>query len=298
MIIHHNSRSVTPSRVVVLGASGFVGQHMSQKLRDHNIPMLTLSSDDVDLCDPSCIRRLKRVVKSDDTLLFVSALTPDKGKGINTLMSNLKMGEHVSLFLEQAICSHVVYISSDAVYADNANPVLETSCCDPSSFHGLMHMARERMLTHVLLHAETPLLCLRPCAMYGIDDTHNGYGPNRFLSTAFREGQITLFGNGEEKRDHLYIDDFSHLVLQCILHRSSGVLNVASGHAVSFHNIAEKISVMCDHQVQINPLPRTNAITHRHFDITSAIKAFPDLKYTQLADGIAATIAGTAAFGG
>src|SRR5437588_12027530 len=111
-------------------------------------------------------------------------------------MRNLSMVQNVAAFLEETQCAHVVYISSDAVYADDANPVRETSCCDPSSFHGLMHLARERMLIPTLRKSQTPLLLLRPSLLFGARDTHDGYGPTRFLRTALADRTITLFGGG------------------------------------------------------------------------------------------------------
>ena len=119
-------------------------------------------------------------------------------------MANLAMGEHVCAALEEVPCAQVVYISSDAVYADDCNPVRETSCCDPSSNHGLMHLVRERMLAQTLKKAKVPYLILRPSLLYGAGDTHNGYGPNRFIRTALAEKRITLFGaGGGDARPHL-----------------------------------------------------------------------------------------------
>ena len=290
MIKHHHATPVAPSRVVVLGASGFVGRNLVSHLTGLGIAMVALSSAEIDLCKPESVTALQRVVREDAALVIVSAITPDKGKDIRTLMKNLKMGEHVSTFLEQTVCSHVVYISSDAVYEDGANPVRETSCCNPSSFHGLMHLARERMLTYALGKSGVPYIFLRPCALYGADDTHNSYGPNRFLRTARKECIITLFGNGEEKRDHVYIKDFSRLIGLCLMHRSEGTLNVATGISVSFFDLAQMIDGLCENEVQIECLPRRVPITHRHFDIALTLKAFPSFQHTSLQTGLAETL--------
>jgi len=51
------------------------------------------------------------------------------------LGQNLKMVEAVCGALDASPVAHVVYVSSDAVYVDDANPVSETSCCQPSSLH-------------------------------------------------------------------------------------------------------------------------------------------------------------------
>ena len=143
MIEHLNSEPAVPARVVIIGATGFVGQDIVRELAASDVKALPLSSADIDLIKPDSVDKLHQTIAETDSLVIVSAITPDKGKDVATLMRNLEMGRNLSAFLEETICSHVVYISSDAVYADDANPVRENSCCDPSSFHGLMHLARE-----------------------------------------------------------------------------------------------------------------------------------------------------------
>jgi nucleoside-diphosphate-sugar epimerase len=289
MIQHNHVTPVPPSRVVVLGASGFVGKDLISHLATLGIATAPLSSADIDLCMPESITRLHRVLREDDALVIVSAITPDKGRDIRTLMQNLTMGEHVSTFLQDATCSHVVYISSDAVYKDGVNPIREVSCCEPSSFHGLMHLARERMLSHTLQSRGIPLMILRPSLLYGPHDTHNGYGPNRFLRTTQEERKITLFGNGEEKRDHVYVKDFSRLTGLCLTHRSRGVLNVATGASMSFFDVAQHIATLHTEKVQIECLPRAVPITHRHFDTVATLKAFPSFRYLPVSTGLTET---------
>ena len=286
MIKHHHFTPVPPTRVVVLGASGFVGRNLVHHLKGSSIPNLPISSSDIDLCQPESVAALDKMVHSNDALVIVSAITPDRGRDIHTLMRNLTMGENVSNFLEKSECSHVVYISSDAVYEDDANPVEETSCCNPSSFHGLMHLARERMLAYALRDSTAPMLVLRPSLLYGANDTHNGYGPNRFMSTARSQQKITLFGNGEEKRDHVYVNDLSRLIGLCLTHRTEGVLNVATGDSVSFFDMAQAVAELSNDRVEVECLPRQMPITHRHFDTAAMLKAFPAFKYTSLQNGL------------
>jgi UDP-glucose 4-epimerase len=286
-MIRHLTSETNPLRVVVVGSSGFVGQDITRTLRESGTEVVALTSADVDLTKPESIDTLGRMIGEPDSLVIVSAITPDKGKDAATLMRNLAMGQHLSAFLEQAKRAHVVYISSDAVYADDANPVREDSCCDPSSFHGLMHLVRERMFAEAVRKTATPYLILRPCAVYGGGDTHNSYGPNRFLRTALNDHQISLFGQGEEKRDHIYIKDLSRLAALCLARSSEGVLNVATGQSVSFFEVAEKIAQLCGDGVEIKGSPRANPVTHRHFDVTNIHKAFPGFVLTSLDDGLA-----------
>ena len=289
MVEHGHSDSIAPSRVVVLGASGFLGRDLVRRLETHGIPVLGLSSADADLTDISSVKTMSGLVKPGDALVFASALTPDKGRDIRTMMRNMAMGEHVSALLDKSDFSHVVYISSDAVYADDVALAREDSRCEPSNYYGLMHVVRERMMLDTLAAQGTPLLILRPTLLYGPEDTHNSYGPNRYFRMAADDGKITLFGQGEEKRDHVYIEDVSRLITDVLERKSAGTLNLASGTSVPFMEAANIVAGLVGPSVEIAGLPRQMPITHRHFDTTALVKAFPAFRFTPLADGLKAT---------
>lgn len=292
MLTHGSVVPTIPSRVIVLGASGFVGRTAVEQLRRAGAIVVPLSSADVDLCRPESVNVLRGTVRPDDCVVFVSALTPDKGRDIRTLMRNLAMGEQVCAVLAASPCAHVVYVSSDAVYADDVSLVQELSCCNPATFHGLMHLVRERVLRETARVSGTPLAILRASLLYGSGDTHDAYGPNRFARTALKDGRIELFGNGEERRDHVFIDDLARLIGLCVAHRSEGLLNVATGSSYSFLEVAQAVGQACGDGVQIQRQPRATPITHRHFDVTAMWQAFPAFRVTGLSAGLAATVEG------
>ena len=275
----------------MLGGSGFLGGCLFQRLTTLGIETVAVSSAQVDLCQPESVARLQQLVRRDDALVITSALTPDKGRDAQTLMKNLLMGQYLGQFLQGATpCAQVVYLSSDAVYADEVSLIRERSCASPTTFHGLMHLARERMLSQAAAASGVPLLILRPCAVYGFGDTHNGYGPNRFVRSALQERAIVLFGEGEEQRDHLFIDDLCELMALGLAHRSCGVLNVATGNVVSFGELATLVTERCREPVRIDRRARQTPITHRHFDTTGLIRAFPAFLSTPLPEGLQRTI--------
>jgi nucleoside-diphosphate-sugar epimerase len=203
-------------------------------------------------------------------------------------MQNLVMAEQVTAGLAKAPCAHVVYVSSDAVYDDTHAAIGQATCASPSTLYGVMHFARERMLRHALAGSDVPLLIIRPSLLYGPGDTHNAYGPNRFVRSALSEGVIALFGAGEERRDHVWVRDVSRLLVLALRHRSEGLLNAATGRSLSFRDVAEAVAAQVPRPVRLDERPRTGPVTHRHFDNAATQAAFPDFRYIPFAEGFAA----------
>ena len=282
MLERSTSTRRTPSRVVVIGAGGFIGSAICTRLAADKLPVLALTRKELDLLKPEAAATLQRLLRADDSVVFVSALAPTRNNAM--LIDNLRMAEAVCAALAAQPVGHLVYVSSDAVYSDDANPVTERSCQQPSSLHGVMHLAREIMLRAAL---KLPLAILRPTLIYGAKDPHNGYGPNRFRRLAAKGEAITLFGEGEEKRDHVHVDDVAALASAVLQHRSTGTLNIATGRSASFREVAEMVVGLSPQPVEIRGTPRQNPITHRHFDITDCLKAFPEFHYVSLRDGLA-----------
>jgi UDP-glucose 4-epimerase len=282
---HLNRQPVAPSRVVVIGAGGFIGGTLARQLAAAGIPVLAVTRRDVDLLAQDASSRLRALLRPTDSVAFISAIAPAKTNAM--LMQNLRMAEAACEALSEVPPAHLVYVSSDAVYADDANPVTERSPLAPSTLHGMMHAARELMLKSA---SAAPAAMLRPTLVYGAADPHNGYGPNRFRRQAAKSEPITIFGEGEERRDHILVEDVARLAVSILQHRSVGALNAVTGRSVSFHDIAHLVAAQFSPSAQVLSVPRPGPrphLTHRHFDITDCMKAFPAFRYTDVADGIA-----------
>jgi len=194
------------------------------------------------------------------------------------------MMQHACAALEKTGCAHLLYFSSDAVYGMGPALVSEDTPAAPQDLYGAMHLARELMARAV---PKVPVLILRPTLVYGAEDTHNAYGPNRFRRSARKDGVIQLFGGGEETRDHIHVDDVAALTARCLMHRSTGTLNVATGRSVSFAALAEMVARQFPSPPRIVKTPRANPVTHRHYDVINLVTAFPDYKFIALEEGLA-----------
>lgn len=283
MIAHQNSYPQKPIRVVLLGGSGFIGHVICKQLEAQDIPFITFSSKELNLAAADAPSKLALMLKPSDAIIMLAALTPDRGRDIATLMKNLTMMQSVCSVIEKSASAHFIYFSSDAVYNLSVSHVTENTLLSPQDLYGAMHYTREVMIRGL---AYIPLLVLRPTLVYGFNDTHNSYGPNRFCRIAKKEGKIILFGGGEETRDHIHVDDIAKLTVHCLLRRSVGTLNVATGISKSFYEVAEIVAKQFNNGIKIIKAPRINPITYRHYDLTNLIKAFPDFRFTRLEEGI------------
>lgn len=293
MLEHQNTDEEAPKRVVVIGASGFVGGAVMRALDSHGTNSLGLGRADVDLLSDGAAARVADALAPGDAIVAVSAIAP--AKNLEMVVDNLKIAAAVAdaVVARGADITQVINISSDAVYGDTPTPLTEASATAPGSYHGIMHLARE---VHLRTVCQAPLAILRPTLIYGAADPHNGYGPNKFRRLAANGDEIVLFGEGEELRDHVLVDDVAEIVRLSLVHRSTGLLNVASGHVTSFRDVAEQVVALFGTPVPIVGTPRSGPMPHggfRPFDVAATSRAFPTFRYTPLSEGLAQVHAAT-----
>lgn len=285
MLSHTHTKSVKPQRVVVLGGGGFIAGAILRRLQADGIATIGLGRPTLDLLAPDAAQQLAGALKADDTLLFASAKAPVKD--VIMLRENIVMAEAVCMALRERPVAHIIYVSSDAVYKDSPRPLNEASCAEPASLHGVMHLAREVALRQSF---SGPLALVRSTLVYGFDDPHNGYGPNRFRRLAAAGKEIVLFGEGEERRDHVDVEDIAELVRLITIHRSTGIANAVSGEVVSFRELAEFAASAFSPAVPVKGSPRTGPMPHdgyRPFDNSAALKAFPGFRFKGWRAGLA-----------
>lgn len=256
------------------------------------IPVVAPPRSVLDLSAPESASALADLLRPDDTLLFASAIAPDKGRDASTFMRNVAMGHHVAAAVRRGPCRQVVYLSSVAVYgATGDTPASERARCDPDDLYGMMHLAREMLLRTELGPARVPVAILRLSSVYGAGDTHDSYGPNRFVRELEQAGRLTLFGDGAERRDHVCLDDVVAVILAVIRRRSEDVLNVVSGRSVSFAAVAEILDRINGARVPRETRERSAPLTHRHYDATRLHASFPGIDWTPVDEGLARLVA-------
>ena len=284
LLTHLNQEMKNPSRVVILGGKGFIGTEVTKRLMELNSNVLSLGRKELDLLSDKSVEILSEYLNPEDSLLVISAEAPVKNNMM--LERNIKIASNICEAINIVKPNHMIYVSSDAVYADTKELINEKSCAQPTSLHGVMHLTRETMLVN---HFSGPLGIIRPTLIYGLKDPHNGYGPNRFRRLAIKGEDVVLFGDGEELRDHIFIDDVVKLIVNMLLHRSKGILNAATGNVITFFELAEIIVSRFSNNSRILCTERSGLIPHngyRAFNSSNTFKAFPEFTYTDIREWI------------
>lgn len=273
-------------RIVVIGATGFVGSHVVARAKNAGWDVVELASSDIDLAEPSSGQALAAMLQAGDTVVHAAAVVPSKSAA--DVSRNLLMTQTLVDALAGVEIAQLVVVSSDAVYGSESGVVDEGSACSPDSLHGVMSLAREMVCADV----STPVLTLvRPAAIYGNGDTHNSYGPNRFARQVLSSGEITVFGAGAATRDHVTIHDVAEVILRAIESRQAGVINVASGQSISFADLAGLVRDAGPAGARIVVAGSESSPTFRTYDISGLNRRFPDLVPAGPAEGVSVMMA-------
>ena len=269
------------SRIVILGSGGFISQAVEDILKLRHKEYISLPRKKIDLTKISNFRKLKKIINNKDIIFFVAAKAPVKN--LKMFEYNIKMMINFCKTFSDTDINKVIYISSDAVYSDSKKKLKEFDLKDPNNWHGLMHIVRENILKNNFNYKK--ILILRPTLVYGKNDPHNSYGPNKFNRDSKLNKKILIFGEGEELRDHIWIGDLSQIIFKLIISKNYGEFNIATGKLISFGSIAEMINK--NKIFEIVNLKRQGKMPHNGYRPISnhkIKKLFPNFKFKTVAD--------------
>lgn len=155
----------------------------------------------------------------------------------------------------------------------------EVTPCNPTSFYGLTKQIQEQM---VLMYART-----LGVAAYALR-FQNVYGPGQslqnpytgilaiFSSLARNSASISVFEDGLESRDFVFVDDAIRATMRCIESPAQwiGALNVGSGVATSVMSVAQEIVSYFGSKSKIHVTGdyRIGDIRHNVADLTNATR--------------------------
>jgi len=146
----------------------------------------------------------------------------------------------------------VVCASSSSVYGDAATlPLREDSPCRPVSPYGVTKLAAEHLGRLYHLNHELPVTSLRYFTVYGPRQRPD-MAFHRFLKARRDGGPIRIFGDGLQTRDFTFVDDIVAATRQAADSGVPGcVYNVGGGERVSLNEVLELIGQITEGGLRI-----------------------------------------------
>jgi nucleoside-diphosphate-sugar epimerase len=254
-------------RFLVTGGAGFIGSHIVEELlrRQHQIRVLdnfstgkrenlsfaansqTLEIVDGDIRDPGVVAR---AVAGTEGIFHEAALVSVPAAVEQPRLSfeiNARGSFNVFEAARDARVRRVVYASSAAVYGDNAQlPLAESVLPRPLSPYGLDKLYTEYLgaLYQSLYGLET--FALRYFNVFGPrQDPRSPYSGviSIFVDLLRAHRTPTIFGDGNQTRDFVYVGDVAEANLRAMFadYRGFRVFNVATGRQTSLIHLLSQL---------------------------------------------------------
>lgn len=287
-------------RIVVTGGSGFIGRAVVWRLVDlgHCVMVADRVPGDCpdalywigDLREPGAIENV--IPSGTEVVIHLAAATSVLGSLTRPFEVYQQNVETTAALLERARVIGVrqfAFASTNAVVGDvGMHTIGEATCLQPLTPYGATKASAE-MLVAGYAHA------------YGIVGTvlrlTNVYGPGmqgketlvaRLMRSALTGKPIGIYGNGQQERDYVYVDDVVRAFTLALDRPWDGPLVVGSGTSVSVNRIYELATEVCGAAIPVQYLePRAGEMPAVRVDIRRA-RAMGYAPTVGLADGLKA----------
>jgi UDP-glucose 4-epimerase len=279
------------SRIVLLGHTGYIGSRLAAAFETAapGVPVIGRSAPSLDLTQPESPAALEDLLEPDDAVIICAAIKKQLGDSPEIFAQNLAIAVNVCRALAARPVRRIVFFSSAAVYGEDVQHgvITESTPVQPTSFYGIGKFTAERLL--IRMAGQRPgssLLMLRPALVYGPDEPAYYYGPSGFLRLALERSPITLWGDGEELREFLFIDDLVTLTTRLTLGDTTGVLNMVSGTSYTYAQALAAIPKLTGRQPSVMSRPRTKEKVDHQFDAGRLRQACPGFTFTSMDEGL------------
>jgi UDP-glucose 4-epimerase len=281
-------------RILVTGGAGFIGSHIVEHFQQKaDVRVLdnlrsgykkNLDSFKVHFIPGSVMEpeTLQNAMKDIDFVFHLAAMIsvpesmhkPVECVNINTI-GTLNVLEAAA----QAGVKKLCLSSSAAIYGDNPSvPKLENMLPEPKSPYAETKLSGEYYCDIYTREHGLPTACLRYFNVFGPrQDPASQYAAAIpiFISRAVRNQPITIFGDGEQTRDFIFVKDIvAANAFFATQSACTGIFNVAYGGRITINELAEKIVKLTNSQSEIVHLPeREGDVKHSQASVAKLHQA-------------------------
>lgn len=167
----------------------------------------------------------------------------------------------------------VVFASSNAAAGQQSPPVNEMGVPRPASPYGASKLAAEGYCSAYSEAYGLETVALRFANAYGPHSTHKTSVIARFLSLALGDESISIYGDGSQTRDFVYVEDLCRAIRLALDGEGvrSGVYQIGTGVETSVNDLVATLERVLGKTFQKTNLPARRGEVQRMFlDITKA----------------------------
>lgn len=246
-------------RVLVTGATGFIGSHLVRRLRelDWSVVCVTrspLSFDDPDvvcingdLKRPESLEVLKEKVGPVDAVFHLAALLPTSGCA-HEIYDFLKVNvigtaALLNYFREWEPCVFVYASSLPVIGKPEILPITEEHPTKPTHPYHVSKLAAELLCEQTRMSESRKVVSLRITSAYGPGMPDSSVLP-RFIELALASEDIKLYGSGSRTQNFVHVSDIVRACILAARGKASGVFNIGGTHSISMRELAQRIITM------------------------------------------------------
>jgi UDP-glucose 4-epimerase len=288
------------TRIVVLGHTGYIGSRLTAAFLGAapDVPVVGRSAPSLDLTRPESAAALEELLDPGGALVVCAAIKKQLGDSPEMFEQNLAIVLNVCRAVAARPVRRIMFFSSASVYGEDVQHGIidESTAVQPTSFYGIGKFAAERVLIRMAgQQSAASLLILRPALIYGPHEPAYYYGPSGFLARALSHEPITLWGDGEELREFLFIDDVVALTVRLTFSDTAGVLNIVSGTSYTYTQALAAIARLTGRQPAVASRARSKDKVDHRYDPSCLLRACPGFAFTTMEEGLRRMLNETAA---